>query len=38
MIKNLTQKCKVIVIVGGVAGYSVAYHLAKFGRKDTIIL
>ena len=36
--KNLPTAAKVIVIGGGIAGCSVAYHLAKFGWKDTIIL
>ncbi|MDC6448009.1 FAD-dependent oxidoreductase, partial [Alphaproteobacteria bacterium] len=29
---------KVVVIGGGVAGCSTAYHLAKFGWKDTVLL
>jgi len=36
--KELPSSSKVIVIGGGVAGCSVAYHLAKFGWKDTILL
>ena len=38
MKKTLPKNCKVIVIGGGVVGCSVAYHLAKFGWKDTILL
>ena len=35
---NLRYSKKNKVIGGGVAGCSVAYHLAKFGWKDTILL
>ena len=38
MISNLPKNCKVVVIGGGVVGCSVAYHLAKFGWKDTVLL
>ena len=38
MQKDLPKSCKVVVIGGGVVGCSVAYHLAKFGWKDTILL
>ena len=38
MNKELPSSAKVIVIGGGVTGCSTAYHLAKFGWKDTILL
>ena len=38
MKKKIPQSAKVVIIGGGVAGCSVAYHLTKFGWKDTVLL
>ena len=38
MEKELPSGAKVVIIGGGVAGCSSAYHLAKFGWKDVILL
>ena len=35
---EIPSSAKVVVIGGGVVGNSVAYHLAKFGWKETILL
>ena len=38
MSKKIPSSTKVVVIGGGVVGTSCAYHLAKFGWKDVILL
>ena len=38
MNKKIPDNSKVIIIGGGVAGCSVAYHLAKNGWKDVTLL
>ena len=38
MAKNLPQHAKVVVIGAGIVGCSVAYHLAKMGWKDVVVL
>ena len=38
MTKKIPSSTKVVVIGGGVVGCSCAYHLAKFGWKDVILL
>ena len=36
--KNISNAAKVVVIGGGVVGCSCAYHLAKLGWIDVILL
>ena len=36
--KHLKEDAEVVVIGGGVLGTSIAYHLAKKGMKDVVLL
>ena len=38
MASSLPAQTKVVIVGGGIAGASVAYHLTKFGWKDVILL
>lgn len=35
---NFPTHAQIVVVGGGIMGCSVAYHLAKFGRKDVVLL
>ena len=34
----LPERAEIVIIGGGVIGTSVAYHLAKLGRTDTVLV
>ena len=36
--KHLKEEAEVVIIGGGVLGTSIAYHLAKQGQKDVVLL
>ena len=38
MTKSIPQSAKAVIIGGGVAGCSAAYHLAKYGWKDEVLV
>ncbi|SFV29746.1 GcvT family protein [Hyphomicrobium facile] len=38
MTSNLPKEAHIVIIGGGIVGCSVAYHLAKLGQKDVVLL
>ncbi len=34
----MKDQAKIVVIGGGIVGAQIAYHLAKFGEKDVVLL
>src|SRR5437763_16733206 len=38
MLPSIPAEAKVVIVGGGIAGASVAYHLTKFGWKDVVLL
>ncbi len=38
MNSNLPKEAKVVIVGGGIVGCSIAYHLAKLGWKDVVLL
>ena len=38
MAENLPDRAEIVIIGGGIVGCSVAYHLAKLGRRDVVVL